>query len=121
MGAEKMKSTIEEKVSDLIKKDKMVCGEMFAKIFHESVGCTNKVSGMLESKTKFEFMQRATSFAYKLKERESFRTFVALVNALPWDVPKEKIGTVEDEKTAKYLLVCVNFNYACMCKEIVLI
>lgn len=98
--------------------DKMECGEKFAKFFFESVGYCDEVSSILRSKTKKEFVQRAAAFAIATKDKETLRLLVAIVNALSWDVPNEKKGTMDDEKTATYLLVCIKFNYACMCTNL---
>lgn len=108
----------QKSLENLIKMDKMECGEKFAKFFYESVGYSDEVHSILRSKTKMEFVQRSAAFASATKDKEALRLLVMIVNALPWDVPKEEKGTVEDEKTATYLLVCVSFNYACMCKGI---
>lgn len=113
-----MTTGIKQEVEGLINMDKMECGEKFAKFFFDSVGYSQEVSDILTSKTKKEFVKKASVFADAIKDKETFRILVAFVNALPWDVSKEEKGTEKDEKTATYLLVCVKFNYACMCKGI---
>lgn len=91
--------------------------ESFAQLFKEcNISEFNSID-IRSSHSKTMLLTNAEDIILKIDDKEKkvlFKAYIAKLCSLPWNVDIKKVGTEEEEHTASYYMVVLNFVLSCM-------